>query len=279
MFETVVCGVDTSVAAGPVADVALWLAGGLGARLVLVHAVEEPVEEAESLLDAMRERLGPGRDDDVRLVDGCAAEAVFEAVGADRDGVIVLGSRGRGALRSAVLGSVSRTLARSARCPVVIVPPGSNAGTDASAESSIVCGVDGSDHAVAATRLAGRLANRLGFRLVLVDALPEVRAVASYLGGQSEAPPLSGQPDTRQRLDEEIVERAAGAANAEAVRVVEPGTPWQVLESVAESELGRLLVIAARGISDVKATLFGSVAAELASSAKRPVVVFPEPAE
>ena len=58
-------------------------------------------------------------------------------------GLIVVGSRGRGSLRSAVLGSVSRTLSTSAHRPVVIVarapPSGSGAG-----EPSIVCGTDGS---------------------------------------------------------------------------------------------------------------------------------------
>ena len=37
----------------------------------------------------------------------------------------VLGSRGYGSLRSALLGSVSRALVRSAACPVVVLPAGS----------------------------------------------------------------------------------------------------------------------------------------------------------
>jgi nucleotide-binding universal stress UspA family protein len=82
-------------------------------------------------------------------------------------------------LRSAVLGSVSRTLSTSAHCPVVIVPEGAAVGSGAG-EPSIVCGTDGSDHALAATRLAGRLAERLGYRLIVVHALPDLKAVASY---------------------------------------------------------------------------------------------------
>ena len=38
--------------------------------------------------------------------------------------VLVLGSRGRGAIRSALLGSVSSAVSRHARCPVVICRPG-----------------------------------------------------------------------------------------------------------------------------------------------------------
>lgn len=107
-----------------------------------------------------------------------------------------------------------------------------------------------------------------------------MKAAVSYPGGSSSAPPLSAQPDARQRLAEELVEQAAGAVTGvDVTNVVEPGRPWEVLEAVAERESGRLLVVAARGQSAVRATLLGSVAGQLAASAKRPVVVLPEPAE
>jgi nucleotide-binding universal stress UspA family protein len=38
--------------------------------------------------------------------------------------VLVLGSRGYGPVRSVLLGSVSSGVARTAACPVLIVPPG-----------------------------------------------------------------------------------------------------------------------------------------------------------
>jgi nucleotide-binding universal stress UspA family protein len=41
-----------------------------------------------------------------------------------RPGMIVLGSRGHGGLKTALLGSVSGKVARRAGCVVVIVPPG-----------------------------------------------------------------------------------------------------------------------------------------------------------
>ena len=124
----------------------------------------------------------PAAAPDVRLLEGSPAEALIET--ADREGaeLLVVGSRGRGSLRSAVLGSVSRELAARAPCPVVVVPSGEPAETASrgeDADASVVCGVDGSDQALAAAALAGRLATRLGSRLVLSSVTVAGHAPAS----------------------------------------------------------------------------------------------------
>jgi nucleotide-binding universal stress UspA family protein len=279
MPETIVCGVDTSSATDPVVDTARWLANRLQARLVLVHVIEEPLAEAEELVTAIRVRLGLGTRDDIRLVEGSPQERLREAVDEDGADLLVVGSRGRGALQSAVFGSVSRSLVTSAHCPVVVVPPGlPDRSSESGGEASIVCGVDGSDHAVAAARLGADLAARLGFRLLVVHALPDLGAVVSYPGARSTAPPFSAQPDERDRHARRIIDAAVDAAGA-AEGIVEPGRPWDVLESVADREGGELLLVAARGLSGVRAAMFGSVANEVVTSSRRPVVVLPEPAE
>ena len=280
MPETIVCGLDTSSAADAVADTARWLANRLQARLVLVHVAEEPMAEAEELLTSFRVRLGLGARDDVRLLEGSPEDRLREAVDNDAADLLVVGSRGRGALQSAVFGSVSRSLVTSARCPVVVVPSSlPDRSSERGGEASIVCGVDGSEHAVAAVRLGADLAARLGFRLLVVHALPDLGAVASYPGARSTAPPLSAQPDERTRHAQRIIDAAVDAAAGRAEGIVEPGRPWEVLESVADREGGELLLVAARGLSGLRAAMFGSVANEVVTSSRRPVVVLPEPAE
>jgi nucleotide-binding universal stress UspA family protein len=63
--------------------------------------------------------LGPGHDVTVTLVQGDASEGLLEtARGAD---LLVVGNRGRGAIKEVLLGSTSGRVADHAPCPVVIV--------------------------------------------------------------------------------------------------------------------------------------------------------------
>jgi nucleotide-binding universal stress UspA family protein len=276
---TIVCGVDASDAAPAVAGTADWLAHGLGGQLLVLHITEQARAEDEELLASIRDRLSLPKGQ-VRQVEGAPADRLLEAVERDGAELLVVGSRGRGSIRSALLGSVSRRLTSEARCPVVVVPPGAAAPPrDDSAESSIVCGVDGSDQSIDGVRLGNELAQRMGYRLIVVHALPELEGYVSYPGASATSPSPSTQPDTARRLAQEIVDAATEAVGGDAVGIVEPGLPWDVLQAVAAREGGRLVVVAARGISAVRAALLGSVASRLTTSGRLPVAILPEPAE
>jgi nucleotide-binding universal stress UspA family protein len=276
MAGTIVCAVDDSEAAGRVFETARGLADAWEARLLVVHALAG--QDADDAGTSIRARLAQAGDlAEVRLIAGAPLEAILEA--ADREGaeLLVVGSRGRGRLRSTVLGSVSRELASRARCPVVIVPSrarwtGAGSGIE-DADASVVCGVDGSDQALAAAAFAGQLATRLGCRLVVVHARQNLRALAEYPGASSATPPVTGQEDAVQQLVADVVKEAGAVAGVSVVGVVEPGPPTEVLEAVADREAARLIVIAARGVTGLRATVLGSVAADLPVSAARPVVV------
>lgn len=55
---------------------------------------------------------------------GLAAERLADLADEEDAGLIVVGSRDRGAFRAAFLGSVSTSLIGVARCPGLVVPPG-----------------------------------------------------------------------------------------------------------------------------------------------------------
>jgi nucleotide-binding universal stress UspA family protein len=56
--------------------------------------------------------------------DGNEPGALLTLAREEDAALIVVGSRGLGAVRSALLGSFSRSVLADAPCPVVVVPPG-----------------------------------------------------------------------------------------------------------------------------------------------------------
>jgi nucleotide-binding universal stress UspA family protein len=121
----IVCGVDGSNAAAAVAVTAAGLARALDVSLTLVSADAPHADGAwsERALTAAsaHARVAPQLDWVTAVGDPAheLARVAFEHDAA----LLVVGSRGRGPLRSAMVGSVSARLTRLASCPVVIVPP------------------------------------------------------------------------------------------------------------------------------------------------------------
>ena len=89
----------------------------LSAKEIDQHARDALDREVEEALA----RVGVVIDVERLVVEGSAEDAVIDA-SADAE-LAVVGSRGRGALKTLVLGSVSQHVLHHAACPVVVVPP------------------------------------------------------------------------------------------------------------------------------------------------------------
>lgn len=138
----IVVSVDESDGSRAALRVAGDLAEALRTTLVLAHIAprteapgvstaaagqqrlrEAELEDARELLQRVTSEAGLGDEVQQRAEIGEAADRIV-ALCAELDAsFVVLGSRGRGGLKSAVLGSVSNKVASHAPCPVVIVPP------------------------------------------------------------------------------------------------------------------------------------------------------------
>ena len=155
---TIVVGVDGSPASKRVLHWAARQAAAERRGLTLVHTVHavtlahldgstlEPDTDQELLQQGGRTILEAAGSDAARWAPGIEVGHVL-GVADPRDllvwmsetaAMVVVGSRGRGPLRSAVLGSVGVALVRHAQCPVVVVRPG-NIGR---VRNGIVAGVD-----------------------------------------------------------------------------------------------------------------------------------------
>jgi nucleotide-binding universal stress UspA family protein len=137
----IVVSVDDSDGARAALQVARELAGQLGAELVLIHIAPPTEAPGVSTAPAGQQRLRAAELEDARellrrvadhagLVDvemraeiGSAARRIVDLCSELGASYVVLGSRGRGGLKSAVLGSVSNSVAAHAPCPVVLVGP------------------------------------------------------------------------------------------------------------------------------------------------------------
>jgi nucleotide-binding universal stress UspA family protein len=86
------------------------------------------VEEAaaEELLRDRRSLAGPAPPNNLAIGEGDAARRLRAAANHEHAGLLIVGSRRHGALRSFVAGSVSADLAAHSRVPVMIVPPESS---------------------------------------------------------------------------------------------------------------------------------------------------------
>jgi nucleotide-binding universal stress UspA family protein len=85
---------------------------------------QEHEKEAQQLLGAQVERIKGAAGAAVRqahLRMGRADEEIVELAQSIDAGMIVMGSRGQGRLRRALVGSVSESVVRHAHCPVMIV--------------------------------------------------------------------------------------------------------------------------------------------------------------
>ncbi len=142
MAGTIVCGVDDSEVATEVLRVAAALRARLHLRLVVAHAVSAPVtvgvasapyaypyppdpsaarEAAEEYLEHLSAH-GDAEGAELRPVVGDPVDSLLTLAQEEEAELIVVGSRGHGPLRAALLGSVSGALASRASCPVVVVP-------------------------------------------------------------------------------------------------------------------------------------------------------------
>ena len=198
--------------------------------------------------------------------------AAQELVDRSRDAdLLVVGSRGRGAVRSALLGSVALHCATHARCPVIVVHP---ADVGRPQRSRIVVGVDGSDRSRAALVAAVDEAGRRG---------AEVVAVAAYDFGDWRDLPTVVLPSVEElragvlRGAEEMVREVLAGSGRPGVPTphvrteVMRGAAADLLVEVAEE--ADLLVVGNRGRGALRGLLLGSVALHCVLHAACPVMV------
>ena len=289
IFPTkVLLATDGSEEATLAAATASGLATRTGSELhVLTVGPEYPYFELpdaparfEEVVEAQRRETKEVLDEQVRKIEdsggkveeahlemgvppGRATVDLGERLGA---GLIVVGSRGLGPMKRAVMGSVSSSVVHHAHCPVLVVR-----GERDYPQGRILLALDGSRESSAAAGAAVELAGSMDSELHVVH-VGEVNPVYhperhGYLALYKEL-----RERARRLLDEQVneVEAAGGTVVKAHLRM---GRPDEEIVVLGEEIAAQLIVTGSRGLGGIRRALMGSVSDSVVRHAHCPVMV------
>ncbi|OEV12346.1 universal stress protein [Streptomyces nanshensis] len=285
MERAMVVGVDGSQESMAAAGWAAEEAERRGLPVRLLHAwmwqpVDVPVAQdpdgrrraAEGLLQLAEKDLGD-RYPAVRFTAEAVSETAVPALlrAAERSEMLVLGSRGYGALMGYLLGSCGQQVIGAATRPVVAV----RARTEAPVRREVVVGQQGGAQlsgTVLKFAFEAAAARDATVRAVRAWTLPPVFAAgAASLQLVDEAGGL--EPYEKEALEEALAPWRARYPEVPVVEQVETGSPGQVLLEAAEG--AELLVVGRRARRAPIGSRIGSVAHACLHHAHCPVAVVP----
>lgn len=244
-------------------------------------AFERARGEAREGLEGRMEgvKKAGGKVAEVHIRNGRPDSEIVELAEEIDAGLVVIGSRGLGPLKRALLGSVSTSVIRHAHCPVLVAR---GEGDEETLPDKMLVAADGSESGERALEMAAVMARATGSELHLLHVVqlpspgPEGWAVPiTYI-------PEAGELVTRnieelERNARDFVEQRAARIRDEGGVVVEGhiafGLPSQEVVRFAE-ELGAGLVFTgSRGLGGVRRALLGSISGTVVQHAHGSVMV------
>ncbi|KRC50303.1 MULTISPECIES: universal stress protein [unclassified Nocardioides] len=186
--------------------------------------------------------------------------------------LMVLGSRGRGAVRSMLLGSVSATVSRLASCPVVVCRPR----VEGLHGKGVLVGVDGTEASLAVLDFAFAQASLHAQPLTAVHCVWDVvAAVAGLRNVRVEDVDLGPEDEAHLLLAESIAGFAEKYPDVPATLRVTHGLVDDVLGG--HTSAWDLVVVGRHPLDTVERLVTGSIAAAVVERAHTTVAVVPEP--
>jgi nucleotide-binding universal stress UspA family protein len=206
-----------------------------------------------------------------RLLSGDPREALIDLSSAAR--LLVLGSRGRGTLKSLLLGSVSIAVTRHAHCPVVVCRPRTAAGPG----SGVVVGADGTPESMPVIEFAFQQASLRELRITVVHCFWD--AVAAAAGFRKLGADLLTDPQFEE-LSLVLSESVAGFAE----KYPEVPVSLRLTHGLVDETLSPrgsdsdLIVVGRHALASVDRVLVGSISTAVLERAQTTVAIVPEDA-
>ncbi|MDP8925339.1 MAG: universal stress protein [Actinomycetota bacterium] len=300
-LKKILVGTDGSEDATLAIRAAIDLSNKTGAELHVVHAWRKPQapslaapglaypslegasysdtleQEAEELLEEQAERIraAGGTLAQVYLREGRAAEEVTglaEELGVD---LVVVGSRGVGAVKRLVTGSVSEGVVHLSPCPVLVT-------REAWPPEKVIIGDDSSEEARKAGEMVASIGGLFGASALLVRAAAVSPTIAYRL--REEDPSARDEHDdafgdVSQKIKEALEDRAAALEDVLGARPqiqVVVGDAAAAIQEVAE-EGGEptLVAVGRRGSDAVQPLVLGSVSTDVLRAVSSSVLIVP----
>jgi nucleotide-binding universal stress UspA family protein len=296
----IILPLDGSPRAERALDLAAVLAGGLGARLLLLRvpllqglemqmareqdgsgvpavfpSMQELVArargEAKAYLDTLGQQLAErGIASDATVVEASPADAILEA--ADGAHMIVMASHGRGGLERWAFGSVTDKVLQAAESPLILVREPSE--WPAEGPRRILVPLDGSALAERVLPQVTKLARAFGSEIELLRVLAGAEEIGS---GDGATEPQHGKTELRAAWAEDYLAEQARQLAESGLTVKHRVLP---AADVAEGLLAReaepdidLVAMTTHGLGGVRRWAFGSVADRMLRSALSPILL------
>ena len=287
MFETILVPVDGSDGAKRAAEFGAELASHYGARLDIVHVIEErsgllgdardAETEGREILDGVTgvitENASTTRSTTINteLIEGSPYEVISDYADEHDADLIVMGRRGRSGLKERLLGTTTERVLRQTKVPVLTVP-GTTERADTIGISDLLVPTDGSENAERAAPYGADIAEHVGATLHLLSVADvQAEAGAFSAGGVTEEFIDKLKRDGREAVDR-LAQRIDDGGTAVQSSVLQGAVHEAIKEYVAENDID-LIVMASEGESNIAGQSLGSVTDRVLRTVDVPVLV------